>query len=36
MAYNPSSTVAGLRTVLSRLLELPSTYLSDSAALNGN
>jgi len=31
MAYNPSSTVAGLRTVLTRLLELPATYLSDSA-----
>jgi hypothetical protein len=31
MAYNPSSTVAGLRTVLTRLLELPSTYLTDSS-----
>jgi hypothetical protein len=31
MAYNPSSTVAGLRTVLTRLLELPASYLSDSS-----
>ncbi len=28
MAYNASSTVAGLRTVLSRLLELPESYLN--------
>jgi hypothetical protein len=32
MAYNASSTIAGLKTVLQRLLELPSGYLSDSAA----
>ncbi|WP_242696423.1 DUF5703 domain-containing protein [Longitalea luteola] len=31
MAYNPSSTVAGLRTVLTKLLELPASYLTDSA-----
>ncbi|WP_374163421.1 DUF5703 domain-containing protein [Arcticibacter sp. MXS-1] len=29
MAYNASSTVAGLRTVLSRLLELPDAYLNE-------
>jgi hypothetical protein len=29
MAYNPSSTVAGLTTVLTRLLDLPDTYLND-------
>ena len=29
MAYNASSTIAGLHTVLSRLLELPGSYLSD-------
>jgi hypothetical protein len=34
MAYNPSSTVAGLRTVLTRLLELPQTYLTDSSRAN--
>jgi hypothetical protein len=34
MAYNPSSTVAGLRTVLTRLLELPSQYLTDSSRAN--
>ena len=34
MAYNASSTIAGLRTVLTRLLELPSTYLSDSSRAN--
>jgi hypothetical protein len=34
MAYNPSSTVAGLRTVLTRLLELPSQYLTDSSRTN--
>lgn len=28
MAYNPSSTVAGLQTVTSRLLELPEKYLT--------
>ncbi len=27
MAYNASSTVSGLRTVLTRLLELPAQYL---------
>lgn len=27
MAYNSSSTIAGLKTVLTRLLELPTTYL---------
>jgi hypothetical protein len=31
MAYNPNSTVAGLHTVLTRLLELPAQYLSDSS-----
>jgi hypothetical protein len=31
MAYNASSTIAGLHTVLTRLLELPSSYLSDSS-----
>lgn len=31
MAYNASSTIAGLRTVLTRLLELPASYLTDSA-----
>jgi hypothetical protein len=30
MATNSSSTIAGLKTVLTRLLELPSGYLSDS------
>ena len=34
MAYNPSSTVAGLRTVLTRLLELPSQYGTDSSRAN--
>jgi hypothetical protein len=34
MAYNPSSTVAGLRTVLTRLLSLPSQYLTDSSRAN--
>jgi hypothetical protein len=29
MATNSSSTIAGLKTVLTRLLELPSVYLSD-------
>ncbi len=29
MTYNASSTVAGLRAVLSRLLELPESYLSE-------
>jgi len=29
MATNSTSTIAGLKTVLNRLLELPSTYLSD-------
>ncbi|MBD2703889.1 hypothetical protein IC229_24800 [Spirosoma sp. BT702] len=28
MAYNPSSTISALRTVLIRLLELPDTYLT--------
>ncbi len=28
MAYNPTSTIAALRIVLSRLLELPESYLS--------
>jgi hypothetical protein len=31
MAYNSSSTIAGLRTVLTRLLELPAEYLPDSS-----
>lgn len=31
MAYNASSTVTGLRTVLTRLLELPAQYLADSS-----
>jgi Domain of unknown function (DUF5703) len=31
MAYNSSSTIAGLHTVLTRLLELPAHYLTDSA-----
>jgi len=31
MAYNASSTVSGLRTVLTRLLELPAQYLTDSS-----
>jgi hypothetical protein len=31
MTYNSSSTVAGLKTVLTRLLELPSGYLPDSS-----
>jgi hypothetical protein len=29
MAYNSTSTIAGLQTVLSRLLELPSQYISE-------
>jgi hypothetical protein len=29
MAYNATSTVAGLKTVLTRLLELPSNYLDE-------
>lgn len=28
MAYNPSSTIAGLHTILNRLLELPASYLN--------
>jgi len=31
MAYDASSTIAGLRTVLTRLLELPTDALTDSA-----
>jgi hypothetical protein len=31
MAYNSSSTIAGLHTILTRLLELPGGYLDDSA-----
>jgi hypothetical protein len=31
MAYNASSTVAALQTVLKRLLELPENYLTDAA-----
>ncbi|MBS1660560.1 MAG: hypothetical protein JST68_05870 [Bacteroidetes bacterium] len=31
MAYNSSSTIAGLHTILTRLLQLPKTYLDDSA-----
>jgi hypothetical protein len=31
MAYNASSTIAGLRTVLNRMLQLPAHYLSDSS-----
>jgi hypothetical protein len=30
MAYNATSTVSALRTVLSRLLELPSSYLTET------
>jgi hypothetical protein len=29
MAYNASSTIAGLKTILTRLLELPPPYLTD-------
>src|SRR6185437_16208252 len=31
MAYNASSTIAGLRTVLTRMLELPANALTDSS-----
>ena len=31
MAYDASSTIAGLHTVLTRLLELPAGYLTDSS-----
>jgi hypothetical protein len=31
MAYNSTSTIAGLRTILTRLLQLPDPYGSDSA-----
>jgi hypothetical protein len=31
MAYNATSTIAALKTVLTRLLELPGRYISDSA-----
>ena len=31
MAYDASSTIAGLQTVLKRVLELPAGYLTDSA-----
>ena len=31
MAYNANSTIAALKTVLARLLELPSPYLTDSS-----
>lgn len=31
MAYNSTSTIAGLRRILTQLLQLPSGYLSDSA-----
>ena len=31
MAYDASSTIAGLHTVLTRLLQLPAGYLTDSA-----
>jgi Domain of unknown function (DUF5703) len=31
MANNSSSTIAGLQTILTRLLELPASYLSDSS-----
>ncbi|HEX6429224.1 MAG TPA: DUF5703 domain-containing protein, partial [Niastella sp.] len=34
MAYNPTSTIAALRTILTRLLELPSQYLADSSRAN--
>ena len=30
MAYNSTSTIAGLQTVLTRMLELPGKYLTDS------
>jgi hypothetical protein len=30
MAYNSSSTIAGLKTVLTRLLELPATYIDEA------
>lgn len=29
MAYNPSSTICGLKTILTRLLALPSNYLNE-------
>ena len=31
MAYNANSTIAALKTIVTRLLELPSNYLSDSS-----
>ena len=31
MAYNASSTIAGLQTILTRLLELPSKYLDEKS-----
>ncbi len=34
MAYNPTSTIAGLHTILTRLLELPSQYGTDSSRAN--
>jgi len=30
MSYNSSSTIAGLHTILTRLLELPASYLNDT------
>jgi hypothetical protein len=34
MAYNATSTIAGLQTILIRLLELPENYLSDERRLH--
>lgn len=34
MAYNSTSTISALRTVLTTLLELPHSYLTDSARTN--
>jgi hypothetical protein len=31
LAYNPNSTIAGLHTILTRLLQLPARYSNDSA-----
>ncbi len=36
MAYNSTSTIAGLQTVLTRLLELPSQYLSEDKRIHWN
>lgn len=34
MAYNPTNTIAALQTILTRLLELPSQYGTDSSRTN--